>query len=65
MALFQPSHTEETVGSLVDIISSRDQAHLEQILVNAAPYNTLREAYYVAKGLSGLGITDANKKVCP
>lgn len=57
MAAFQASHSEETVGSLEDVISSRDQARLEKVLTSAQPYSTLREAYYVAKGAG------ANKNV--
>lgn len=63
VAAFQASLSEETVGSLSDTISSRDQGRLEQVLIRAQPYDTLREAYYVTKGLAGLGVSSTNTKV--
>lgn len=64
---FQASHSagmEESTGSLQDVISSRDQVRLEQVLYRSEPYQTLQEAYYIAKAVKGLGITAANRKVC-
>ncbi len=66
VAVFQPSWSagsEESVGSLEDVISTQDQAHLEQVLGTFEPYNTMEEAYHVARGVFVLGVTDSNRKV--
>lgn len=63
-AVFQTSHTEESVGSLEDVIFPSDQARLQQVLASAEPYDTLEEAYLVTKGVHELGDNPSNGKVC-
>lgn len=65
-AVLQVSHSvgeEESVESLDDVVSLRDQARFEQVLSRAEPYHSVREAYLVAKGVHALGLTATNKKV--
>lgn len=67
MAVFQPSQSvgsEETAGSLQDVITLQDQARLAQVLRSAEPYSTLEDAYNVARGVFALGVTDSTRKVC-
>ena len=63
-AVFQTSHSEESVGSLEDVVFSSDQARLRQVLANAEPYDTLEEAYLVAKGVHKLNDDPSNGNVC-
>ena len=66
VAVFQPSWgagSEESVGSLEDVITQQDQARLAKVLQSAEPYNSLEDAYNVARGVSALGVTDSTRKV--
>ena len=55
---------EESVESLDDVISSRDQARLLQVLSGAQPYDSFKEAYLISKVVVALGHTNENSKVC-
>ena len=55
--------TDDSVTSLVDVISSKDQARLFKSLEAAQPYEDVRSAYLMIRGLQSLGITDAGKNV--
>ena len=55
--------SEDSVQSLEDMVSGRDQARLEQVLLRAEPYNTIEEAYLVARGAAALGRTTSTDKV--
>ena len=55
--------TDDSVTSLVDVISSKDQARLFKSLEAAQPYEDVRSAYLIVRGLQSLGITDAGKNV--
>lgn len=66
-ALFQVSRgagSEESAGSLNDVVSLRDQARFMQVLSGAEPYDTIREAYLVGKAVKELGLTNSNGHVC-
>ena len=66
-AVLQVSHgvgSEESVGSLDDVISPRDQTRFEQVLYRAEPYNTVKSAYLVSKAINAIGQRGSNSKVC-
>jgi hypothetical protein len=52
-AVLQVSGTEDSVGSLDDALSSRDLTRLGQVMSDAQPYDTPREAYLIARGSVG------------
>ena len=55
--------SEEIASALVDVILPRDQTRLEQVLVRAEPYDTLKAAYHLALGATALRDSDTTKKV--
>lgn len=59
----QTAESDDGVGSLVDVILLHDQSRLEEVLVKAQPYTTLKDAYLVAQGVWALGSNISNKKV--
>lgn len=64
--VLQVSHgagAEDNVGSLDDVVSLRDQARFEQVFSHVEPYDTVREAYLVAKGVNAIGLTQSNRRV--
>ena len=54
---------EDAPGSLVDVISSHDQARLRQLLVGAQPYTSVATAFQIVSGLGALGFQDGDKIV--
>ena len=57
------SGAEETVTSLVDVISPKEHARFIKALEAAQPYDDARTAYLIVQALSSLGFTDADKNV--
>ena len=54
---------EESVTSLVDIISPKEHIRLTKALEAAQPYDDARTAYLIVQALRSLGFSDANKQV--
>ena len=54
---------DDSVTSLVDVISTKDQARLFKILEAAQPYEDVRTAYLLVRALQSLGFTEASKQV--
>ena len=54
---------DDSVTSLVDVISTKDQARLFKTLDAAQPYEDVRTAYLIVGALQSLGFTEASKKV--
>ena len=54
---------DDSVTSLVDVISTKDQARLFKILEAAQPYEDVRTAYLLVRALQSLGFTEARKQV--
>jgi hypothetical protein len=54
---------DDSVASLVDVISTKDQARLFKILEAAQPYEDVRTAYLIVRALQSLGFTEASKNV--
>lgn len=54
---------DNAVTSLVDVISSKDQARLFKALESVQPYEDVRTAYLIVRALQSLGFSEANKKV--
>ena len=54
---------DDSVTSLVDVISTKDQARLFKTLEAAQPYEDVRTAYLIVRALQSLGFTEASKKV--
>ncbi len=63
LPISQTAGSNDDVTSLVDVILSRDQEHLQQVLYNTEPYNTFQDVYFMVKGILAIGITDAHKQV--
>ena len=53
----------DKVTSLVDVISSKDQARLFKAIEAAQPYEDVRTAYLIVRALQSLGFSEANKNV--
>ena len=64
IVIIHPARLEESVDSLVDVLSPQDRTRLEQVLYDAQPYNTVKDAYLIMKGIKALGLTVKNKQVC-
>lgn len=54
---------DDSVTSLVGVISSKDQARLFKVLDAAQPYEDVRSAYLMIRALQSLGFTEASKNV--
>lgn len=54
---------DDSVTSLGDVISTKDQARLFKILEAAQPYEDVRTAYLLVRALQSLGFTEASKQV--
>ena len=54
---------DDSVTSLGDVISTKDQARLFKILEAAQPYEDVRTAYLLVRALQSLGFTEARKQV--
>lgn len=57
------SAADETVTSLVDVISPKDQTRLSKALKAVQPYEDLRTPYLIVRALQALGFSEANKQV--
>lgn len=54
---------DDSVTSLVDVISSKDQARLFKALEAVQPYEDVRTAYLIVRALQSLSFTEASKQV--
>lgn len=59
----QSAASDDSIGSLQDVIFSQDLSRLEKTVARAEPYKSLREAHLVLKVINGVKLTAENKKV--
>lgn len=59
----QSAASDDSIGSLQDVIFSQDLLRLEKTVARAEPYKSLREAHLVLKVINGVKLTAENKKV--